>query len=347
MNNDKPSRENPFTHPTFQLAALAIGTAAVVAVLLILPQGGQPGPGAQPGAQDVQPAPAVQAADVSPGESPAPQPPPPAPEPAAEAPPEEKSAVPPPPAGGYVNVAGTVPLPGHTLENQIVVFFDEAIRWESVEGGTPPIVFEPALVGAFETGANFVAFRLTEKPPARLIEARLAGWIESVRGAPLNPERRPFTVAPFAFRPTRLWTIEDKAERTVIGIQFPTAVELDALERHLWIKASAESAAPGSPVAFTVEPCTTTAGEASLTSFRLEVAGNDAWPVDIGFTEGLRDASGALALAWAPGSTLRYPPDALGVRDVTWGEFRPDFQELRLRFSKPVRPDALAEYLTI
>ena len=136
---------------------------------------------------------------------------------------EAPGAAPAAPQEGKLNIVGMVPLPGHKLESQIVLFFDHEIVLPLSPEGTPvqPFRIEPELEGDFQTGPNYVAFTLApnqDLPPNEYYDVRVDRDIRSEDGRELNPGQTDLRVATFAFEPQRIWLLEKNEDRTVLGI---------------------------------------------------------------------------------------------------------------------------------
>ncbi|MBI5092783.1 MAG: hypothetical protein HZB26_10120 [Candidatus Hydrogenedentes bacterium] len=231
------------------------------------------------------------------------------------------------PGAANLNVAGFVPLPGDVLSGQIVFFFDDTVVPPADTAGVlkAPFTLTPPVAGKFRIGKNFVTFG-ADRPfnSFTMYRIELVPELQSNSGKKINPQQRTYTFAPFVFEPERLWSLQDKDDRSTLAVAFPVAVTPDALKAHLAVKNSKGADAP-----FTVEAGT------SPQICQVTVEGGANWPVTIALSKGLQDATNSLSLA--EDKTFTYPSDmALQVTSLDWNEVAPNQYEAVVHFSKNV-----------
>ena len=238
------------------------------------------------------------------------------------------------PEEGALNIIGMIPLHGQRLEKQIVLFFDDDIVLPTSSDGTPgkPFTLSPPLKGEFRVERNYAAFLLTPNqslPPSAYFDLCVEPGIRSKDGKALGREQGNLRVAMFAFEPQRVWLLEKNEERTVLGIFFPVTVDVGALRACLEVRDGSDREVP-----FSLEYGT------SKQSFRLFVDSKAEIPLKLKVEAGLRDAQGQFTLALD--RTFTYPADPFfHVEEVKWGGRSDTYQDVLIRFSKPVRGEDL------
>jgi hypothetical protein len=239
----------------------------------------------------------------------------------------------------WLNVTGTVPLPGDALRDQIVVFFDAQIQLPKLPDGrtTDPFTLRPTIAGQFRIGPNFVSFKPNATiPPSEIVEAEMNGDIQSADGRRLNPQQRKITFATFIFEPREIWEIREQPDRTVLGIRFPTRIAVQDVRTHLSMRSG-----DGRDIPFLLEP----GGDDKTCRIILE--GNSRRPVTITVAKGLADAGGRFRLE--KDCVYPYPAGAapVYVNETRWGRFDAQEQEIVIGFSHPVKAADLKEYLLL
>ncbi len=236
-----------------------------------------------------------------------------------------------------LQVVGTVPLAGDPLKSRITVFFDQDIKVDGLDkpDAQPPFKMEPAFNGTFTVGHNYIDISSDKFSPTVPVKVTLSDKITSTAGGTLDVNARELHFAPFSFEVRRTWQLEQSAEREVIGILFPTGVVPEAVQQNTMVKD-----ADGNPVGISV-----TAGSQPEIA-RLIIPTGIKLPVTITVGTGLTDATGAFQLSQE--YTAEYPVFSdLRLASVEWGEGDSSYQRIRLRFSKPVKPEKLSEHVTI
>ncbi|MBI4559866.1 MAG: hypothetical protein HY706_19935 [Candidatus Hydrogenedentes bacterium] len=300
------------------VAAIVI---ALVLLYVFLPKGGPDTPPAEPVAKEPVAAPV---AEGTPAES----------KPAA-APTESAAAG----AGPWLNVVGTVPLPGELLKNQIILFFDEEVVPPKGPDGAVlnPFKVTPIPVHNFKyrVESNFIACTLTQDVADRLYQIEVIPDLQSKSGKRINPDQRKYTFANFVLAPKRLWTLEETPEKTVLGIYYVTAINLDSLRQHLTVRTN-----DGANVPFGLEPGT------DVETTRLVLESSINWPVQIMIAKGVSDSTGTVVQP--QDRSYQYPTElALTISEVKWEVVTDDFQQIGIQFSKAVKAEDLAAFLSI
>ncbi|MCC6698552.1 MAG: hypothetical protein IT365_23215 [Candidatus Hydrogenedentes bacterium] len=240
-----------------------------------------------------------------------------------------------------LNVIGMVPLPGRKLESQIILFFDHDIVLPNAPDGAvaPPFELSPKLDGEFQSGANYAAFTIADEQtllPNQLYDVRLTPGIVSKDGKELNPQHRLLRVATYIFEPQRVWLLErDDHDDMVLGILFPTDVDLGALREHLAVTDAVEKAVP-----FTLER------GSSEGLFRLAVSVDAEIPLKVLIRDGLKDSAAQFTLAGD--RTFAYPVEPFfHVTGVKWGARTGDWCDILVSFSKPLNADDLKWHVSL
>lgn len=234
----------------------------------------------------------------------------------------------------WLNVIGTIPLPGEYLTDRMVFIFDDEIEVPGDDASTL-VSTDPVLAGDLRVGRNFISFRPHQLPAREAFEVALSPDIRSIGGRQLNPAHRALVLATAPFGPERLWRIGEERDHTVFGITFPRPVNLDVLRQNVSVRSSS-----GAEIPFAIEQGTNDA------TYRLLVEKSAAWNIVIDVKEGLPDARGI----WLTEEThtYSYPSERpLSVESVRWRAFSADHQSIRISFSDRVDAEDLQRHLTI
>lgn len=240
----------------------------------------------------------------------------------------------------WLNVTGTIPLPGEALRDQIVIFFDGQITLPKVADGmtTEPFTVGPPIPGQFRVGPNFVSLKSnTTLPPNMIFEVMLNANLHGADGKRVNPQQRGLAFGTFIFEPREIWAIEDKPELTILGLRFPAEVSPEELQKHLSVRGE-----NGQDVPFQVER---SQGQENV--WRLVLQKNTRWPVKITVAKGLMDAGGRFRME--KDRVYPYPPSMapLSVTVVRWDRFEARVPEIAIGFSKAVSAEELRNHLRV
>jgi hypothetical protein len=244
--------------------------------------------------------------------------------------------------GEWLNVTGTVPLPGDMLRDHIVIFFDDEIALpKSPDGRTSdPFTLTPKIAGQFRVGSNFVAFKAkTGFPPREIVQVDLHPGLCGAKGRRISPRQRTLTFATFTFEPVQIWNMEDKPEITVFGIEFPMPVSYQELRKHVLVRSDGGAAIPFE-IAVPKGP---------TNRWRLTLEKNNTWPIKIVVTKGLPDAGGKLTMARDATFTYRtsLTPSPLVITELRWIRSDDAPQEFVVTFSAPVSSEELKKHLVV
>jgi uncharacterized protein YfaS (alpha-2-macroglobulin family) len=235
-------------------------------------------------------------------------------------------------------VIGMVPLEGEAWQDRLVFFFDRDITVAAPEGGKAPQPFttDPGIEGEYRVGPNYVAFRAKQFKNTQIFKVTLSDAIRSkTGGATVDPAQRQYTVANYQFMPFLVKLIEEKGDTTILGIMYPSAVDVDSLQSRVSIKDAQGKAVP----------VTVSSGTDAQTA-RMQVQGVTAWPLQIEVAEGVTGNGGAIRQLGK--ASFKYPEESnLTVNSVEWGNFTPEQQDVQIQFNSPVKASALQEHLKI
>ncbi len=260
------------------------------------------------------------------------------------APPSEETthrAAPPTPQEGTqpepptLTLAGVLPLAGEALDKQIVFFFTEPVQVAPEAGYSEPFTIEPPVQGAFRLDGNFVAFRATyEFMGDTVYTVDLNPDLVSESGGRIPEASRQHRFATFVFEPRQMWEIEERASRVVLGMLFPSAVNLDSLREHLSVESQ-----EGQAVEFDLE-----SDEGTVP--RLVFSEGLTEPVVIKISKGLEDETGTTKLE--TDHTYTYPQELFfSVTSIQWGQFEGPDKEILLQFTQPVAAESLTAGVSI
>ncbi|MDX9971591.1 MAG: MG2 domain-containing protein [FCB group bacterium] len=247
-----------------------------------------------------------------------------------------QDAAPPPAAESPLRIVGTVPLEGEAWRDRIVFFFDREIEVApGADGQVKPFAIDPAIEGEYRIGPNFVAFRAKKFDNSQIFNVTLSDAVRSKTGAPVDPAQRNFTFANYEFAPFHVKTIETKGNATSLGIVYPAPVDVESLRTRVSVKDN-----DGADVPAQVEAST------DPNIGKLTIQNVKSWPVQVIVADGVASSAGAIHQFGS--RTFKYPEDTtLSVTDTRWGDFRPESQEVVLRFSSPVTASGLQQFLSI
>ncbi len=255
------------------------------------------------------------------------------------------------PSPSGLDMAGTVPLQGEALEDQVVFFFGEPIEL-SDDAREKPFTIEPQLTGTYLTGPNYVAFKaqtsfaLVNRAP--IYTVTLSEGIKGREsGRTLDAEQRVWIFAGVKFRPVDVRQVvppEAVAQMPAFLLaRFTMPVDAQAVKPYI------EVSAAGNPIEFAASSIGL---QEAPELVRLDVPNCPAGNVRVAFKEGLPDRSGQYELAKAVSfdvtvqETGPSKESTLSV-NVQWGPFEPDGQEIVLSFSSSAEPRAIREHLSI
>ncbi|MFO7973041.1 MAG: hypothetical protein R6V12_00235, partial [Candidatus Hydrogenedentota bacterium] len=234
-----------------------------------------------------------------------------------------------------LEIVGVLPLAGEPLRDRIVFFFNAPVEVAAGADSAEPFTIDPPVQGDFRVDQNFAAFQAKEPFPEDIIyTVVLSPDLVSESGAKVAEAARQHQFASFVFRPRRMWEIEEKPGRVVLGLLFPAAVDTDALDEHLVVENL-----EGESIEYEIEP-----GEEGVVRLVFREGLED--PIRVKILKGLTDATGAVELAK---DYLFVHPQApfFAVESVQWGQFEGPEREIVIQFSKPVSAKALTESFSI
>jgi hypothetical protein len=224
-------------------------------------------------------------------------------------------------------------LPGETLDDRIVVFFDAPLAEADVEA-FEPLLFEPAVPGTFRIEDHFVAFTPSRPVSEWTVAVRVNPELKSVdsRPAPADWERAFTSVA---FEPIGFQQSASSEETITVDVRYPVAVN------------SAEVLAQAHATGADNSTLEIRALESeSPDSVRLEVTGANRWPATLRLPEGIQDATGTLTQTFD--RTFTFPQQQpLHVYDLYWESENRRNPSVGIRFSERVASDQVAEHITL
>ncbi len=246
-------------------------------------------------------------------------------------PPEETLA--PAPPLKFLEVAGTVPLDGDPLRDQIVVFFDNALQ-PNDDPTFKPLLLDPPIAGTFRTGDRYVAFTPDRLTDSWLATVRIHPDLRDVDGNAPHPNwQHAFASVPF--QPVRIQPAGESTTTITLSVRFPTAVNPGDVLAHA-TAVGKNGDALELQIQDTAEP----------EEIRLLVNGENNWPATLTLRSGLTDATGTLAQAKDMVYTF---PDLreLKLNDAYWTS--PDRQHpvIGIEFNEAVDASQLQDALVI
>ncbi len=244
-----------------------------------------------------------------------------------------------------LKVIGRVPLEGDTLGEQIIFFFNEEIELPASEGAIapPPMRINPPIDGEITVGSNYISFKLNPNNPGqrahlqeeKIYEVELNGALRSKSGKPLSPEQRVFHFASHRFEPQRIWVLDEKENRLVIGLNFTYAADLDSLKERISVRTQDDRS-----IRYSFEQGT------NEKTYHLTLEDISDEPVKITVVKGVKSKDGQFTSE--QDVTFVYPSEReLTVKKTNWQPSFQDVQEIRIDFSDSVVAEELQKCLIV
>lgn len=236
-----------------------------------------------------------------------------------------------------LRIVGRVPLPGDSIERQIVLFFNQPIRLDGFSVNEPDAWFsvEPAVNGVKKVGETYIAFE-PENPYAEpVLRIRFAEGLTGADGGVLAEDQRSVYVSPQPFMPGGVWNVAERNGQSILGINFPFAVAPAALQEKLSVVS-----VTGQTIAAVVSEGT------DPTVLQIALPAGTNLPVTIRVAAGLAESQNRFTTGrdWS----MPYPEDSvLRVSNAYWGEYDESAQIVAIDFNREVRAEALAEALSL
>jgi hypothetical protein len=235
------------------------------------------------------------------------------------------------PERSEIRCVGTYPLPGARLVDEIILYFDGAVR-ESV---AEPFVMKPKVPGAYRYGDRFVAFKADKDISANFVAVSLHPDVKGANGEAVVSNSARFTFTTVDFRPVRMWKIsEDEDDGLVLGVNFSALVSPATVEEYVRVSAGTED------LQFVIEQVKNTR------NLRLRMPVPEAWPVTLHLAAGLPDSTGTVRTTGD--SVFTYPERThFGVKSVDWNLSDDSTMRIHLAFEAKVHAGDLNASLKI
>jgi len=233
----------------------------------------------------------------------------------------------------YVEVAGTVPLEGDPLSDQIVVFFDSDLAI-SDDPAFEPLLLDPPIAGTFRVGRRHIEFRPSRFSEDWIATVRLHPDLRDIDGGIPRPEwQRAFSSIPF--RPIRIAPISESSTTIAVAVRYPIAVNAADV-----LASAAATGNNGDTLAIQIQET----GEPE--EVRLLVNGADNWPATLTLQSGLTDATGALTQA--NDTVFTFPQEReLKVAEVYWSSTDRKKPVIGIEFNESVDAAQLRDELVV
>ena len=237
-----------------------------------------------------------------------------------------------------LHITGTIPAAGEAFRGHLTVVFDQPLAQPAGSDTVTTVgqVFDPILPGRVRFGENYLILEDSHSfLPVPVFETHLTSVVRGRADRTLAPEDARIVLTTETFKPKRLWVIDESTTGTVLCLNWPVAVEPEALRSFLTVTDAA-----GQPVAY--ELSRGTAPEL----VRVAVAPGTAMPVTMEIAAGVPEAGGRFRMREA--AELVSPVrDPLRIRCPGWLRADGNSQTARLLFTDRVSLKSLQEHLSV
>lgn len=231
-----------------------------------------------------------------------------------------------------VNIVGTYPVDGTQLRGEVIFYFDKPLASTAMRPTS--LQAENTTIGRTVSGDHWLRLYLDKYDEDAVVRIRIPDILPGAKG-PLKPTQTEWAFVRHTLKPVDMVTLDPENGKQRLVLSFRYAMD------PLSLKEKTAITHEGQPVPYDI------IRNQDGRIFTLAFDEGTPLPVEVRVSQGLKDATGLIEMrrSWSHS----FPPerDPLSVRDLRWGDFRPERQEIVVKFSRAVDPEAFAQHLTI